>query len=61
MIPNATKINNIAKILNQTNKAATHLIRNIKINEIPIAKASPTNIQYQFYVKKIKIHFICHL
>lgn len=49
MIPNATKMNNIANILNHTRTAAIHLIKNIRINDMPMANPNPTNNQYQFY------------
>jgi len=55
MTPNATKMNNMATILSHTKTAAIHLIKNIRINEIPIANPNPTKIQYQFYkINEIK-------
>jgi hypothetical protein len=47
-MPKAIKIKRIAKILNHTKIAAIHLIKNMRINEIPIANPNPTKIQYQF-------------
>jgi len=55
MIPNATKMNNMATILSHTKIAAIHLIKNIRINDIPIANPNPTRIQYQlFYMSLMK-------
>jgi len=43
-IPNAMKITRMAKILNHTKIGAIHLIKNIKINAITIAKPKPAKM-----------------